>query len=173
MKLGIWPFGNKSNENSVKECVVIKNMPLEQVSCDILKEEIARRKKENHDRRVREANAKADKVDKLIDELCNEIMTNAGKNSSDLPYPETLMFKLKEGILPIFQFQTYGGGGYNYHYYDGRREAEEREAEERICNVIYDAVYHVDHDAIHIASIFKYMKAEYRKTLLANIKEEC
>lgn len=163
MKLGIWPFGNKSNENSVKEFVVIKNMPLEQVSCDILKEEIARRKKENHDRRVREANAKADKVDKLIDELCNEIMTNAGKNSSDLPYPETLMFKLKEGILPIFQ--TYDG--YTYHY-DGRREAEER-----ICNVIYDAVYHADNNAIHIASIFKYMKAEYRKTLLVNIKEEC
>ena len=169
MKLGIWPFGNKSNEN--KECVVIKNMPLEQVSCDILKEEIARRKKENHDRRVREANAKADKVDKLIDELCNEIMTNAGKKSSDLPYPETLMFKLKEGILPIFEFEIYGGG-YNYHYYDGRREAR-REAEERICNVIHDAVYHVDNNAIHIASIFKYMKAEYRKTLLENIKEEC
>lgn len=168
MKLGIWPFGNKSNEN--KECVVIKNMSLEQVSCDILKEEIARRKKENHDRRVREANAKADKVDKLIDELCNEIMTNAGKNSSDLPYPETLMFKLKEGILPIFEFEIYGG--YNYHYYDGRREAR-REAEERICNVIHDAVYHVDNNAIHIASIFKYMKAEYRKTLLVNIKEEC
>ncbi len=161
MKLGIWPFGNKSNEN--KECVVIKNMPLEQVSCDILKEEIARRKKENHDRRVREANAKADKVDKLIDELCNEIMTNAGKNSSDLPYPETLMFKLKEGILPIFQ--TYGG--YNYHC-DGNRETEER-----ICGVIYDAVYHVDNNAIHIASIFKYMKSEYRKSLLSNIKEEC
>ena len=169
MKLGIWPFGNKSNEN--KECVVIKNMPLEQVSCDILKEEIARRKKENHDRRVREANAKADKVDKLIDELCNEIMTNAGKNSSDLPYPETLMFKLKEGILPIFQVYAYGG--YRYHYYDGGKEAEERKLEERICKAIYDAVYHVDNNAIHIASIFKYMKAEYRKTLLANIKEEC
>jgi len=98
-------------------------------------------------------------------------MTNAGKNSSDLPYPETLMFKLKEGILPIFEFEIYGGG-YNYHYYDGRREAR-REAEERICNVIHDTVYHVDNNAIHIASIFKYMKAEYRKTLLANIKEEC
>ena len=164
MKLGIWPFGNKSNENSVKEFVVIKNMPLEQVSCDILKEEIARRKKENHDRRVREANAKADKVDKLIDELCNEIMTNAGKNSSDLPYPETLMFELKEGILSIFEIYY---GGYNYHH-NGRREAEER-----ICEVIYDVVYNIDHDAIHIINIFKFMKAEYRKTLLANIKEEC
>jgi hypothetical protein len=163
MKLGIWPFGNKSNENSVKEFVVIKNMPLEQVSCDVLKEEIARRKKENHDMRVRKANAKADKVDKLIDELCNEIMPVDGKNSSDLPYPETLMFELKEGILSIFE--TYSG--YNYHH-NGRREAEER-----ICNFIYDAVYHVDNNAIHIASIFKYMKAEYRKTLLANIKEEC
>jgi len=167
MKLNIWPF---NKESKVTELVIVKDIPLEQISCNVLQEEIARRKKENHDRRVREANAKADKVDKLIDELCNEIMTNAGKNSSDLPYPETLMFKLKEGILPIFEFQTYGG--YNYHY-DGRRETGRREAEERICNVIYDAVYHVDNNAIHIASIFKYMKAEYRKTLLANIKEEC
>ena len=97
MKLGIWPFGNKSNEN--KECVVIKNMPLEQVSCDILKEEIARRKKENHDRRVREANAKADKVDKLIDELCNEIMPVDGKNTSNSTYKETIIRELASCVM--------------------------------------------------------------------------
>jgi DNA integrity scanning protein DisA with diadenylate cyclase activity len=146
MKLGIWPFGNKSNENSVKEFVVIKNMPLEQVSCDILKEEIARRKKENHDRRVREANAKADKVDKLIDELCNEIMPVDGKNTSNSTYKETIIREYP---------------------------SERNDNMETILDCINRTIDEVDHDAIHIASIFKYIKAECRKTLLANIKEEC
>ena len=160
MKLGIWPFGNKSNEN--KECVVIKNMPLEQVSCDILKEEIARRKKENHDRRVREANAKADKVDKLIDELCNEIMPVDGKNNST--YKETIIKELMGYVKESIE-------RYGYYYY---RYPNERDNNmETISGYINETIDEVDHDAIHIASIFKYMKAEYRKTLLANIKEEC
>ena len=161
MKLGIWPFGNKNNENTVKECVVIKNMPLEQVSCDILKEEIARRKKENHDMRVRKANAKADKVDKLIDELCNEIMPVNGKNNST--YKETIIKELM-GYVKV-SIERYG----YYHY---RYPGESDNSTETISDHIGRTIDEVDHDAIHIASIFKYMKAEYRKTLLANIKEE-
>ena len=164
MKLGIWPFGNKSNENSVKEFVVIKNMPLEQVSCDILKEEIARRKKENHDRRVREANAKADKVDKLIDELCNEIMPVDGKNTSNSTYKETIIRELTSCVMESIERYSY-----YYHRYAGERDNNM----ETILDYINRTIDEVDHDAIHIASIFKYMKAEYRKTLLANIKEEC
>lgn len=163
MKLGIWPFGNKSNEN--KECVVIKNMPLEQVSCDILKEEIARRKKENHDRRVREANAKADKVDKLIDELCNEIMPVDGKNTSNSTYKETIIRELASCVMESIE-------RYSYYYYH-RYPSERNDHMETILDYINRTIDEVDHDAIHIASIFKYMKAEYRKTLLANIKEEC
>lgn len=165
MKLGIWPFGNKSNENTVKECVVIKNMPLEQVSCDILKEEIARRKKENHDRRVREANAKADKVDKLIDELCNEIMPVDGKNTSNSTYKETIIRELASCVMESIE-------RYSYYYYH-RYPSERNDNMETILDYINRTIDEVDHDAIHIASIFKYMKAEYRKTLLANIKEEC
>ena len=165
MKLGIWPFGNKNNENSVKEFVVIKNMPLEQVSCDILKEEIARRKKENHDRRVREANAKADKVDKLIDELCNEIMPVDGKNTSNLTYKETIIRELTSCVMESIERYSY----YYHHRYPGERD----NSMETISDYINRTIDEVDHDAIHIASIFKFMKAEYRKTLLANIKEEC
>ena len=161
MKLGIWPFGNKSNENTVKECVVIKNMPLEQVSCDILKEEIVRRKKENYDRKVREANAKADKVDKLIDELCNEIMPVNGKNNST--YKETIIKELMGYVKESIE---------RYGYYHYRYPGESDNSTETISDYIGRTIDEVDHDAIHIESIFKYMKAEYRKTLLANIKEE-
>ena len=164
MKLGIWPFGNKSNENSVKEFVVIKNMPLEQVSCDILKEEIARRKKENHDRQVREANAKADKVDKLIDELCNEIIPVVGKNTSNSTYKKTIIRELASCVMESIE---------RYGYYHHRYPGERNDNMETILDYINRTIDEVDHDAIHIASIFKYMKAEYRKTLLANIKEEC
>lgn len=162
MKLGIWPFGNKSNEN--KECVVIKNMPLEQVSCDILKEEIARRKKENHDRRVREANAKADKVDKLIDELCNEIMPVDGKNTSNSTYKETIIRELASCVMESIE-------RYSYYYY--RYPSERDNNMETILDYINRTIDEVDHDAIHISNIFKYMKSEYRKSLLSNIKEEC
>ncbi|MFA5764614.1 MAG: hypothetical protein WC929_00510 [Bacilli bacterium] len=163
MKLGIWPFGNKNNEN--KECVVIKNMPLEQVSCDILKEEIARRKKENHDRRVREANAKADKVDKLIDELCNEIMPVDGKNTSNSTYKETIIRELASCVMESIERYSY------YYYY--KYPSERNDHMETILDYINRTIDEVDHDAIHIAGIFKYMKSEYRKSLLSNIKEEC
>ena len=161
MKLNIWPF---NKESKVTELVIVKDIPLEQISCNVLQEEIARRKKENHDRRVREANAKADKVDKLIDELCNEIIPVVGKNTSNSTYKETIIRELASCVMESIE-------RYSYYYY--RYPSERDNNMETISDYINRTIDEVDHDAIHIASIFKYMKAEYRKTLLANIKEEC
>jgi len=162
MKLGIWPFGNKSNENSVKEFVVIKNMPLEQVSCDILKEEIARRKKENHDRRVREANAKADKVDKLIDELCNEMAIDI-ETKSKSSYQEVLAKRLTHSLIPFIN-------DYCYRTHYGHQDLD---IDSNIYDSINYAIYETDIDVMYISRILKHIKVEYRKILLKNIKEEC
>ena len=161
MKLNIWPF---NKESKVTELVIVKDIPLEQISCNVLQEEIARRKKENHDRQVREANAKADKVDKLIDELCNEIIPVVGKNTSNSTYKKTIIRELASCVMESIE---------RYGYYHHRYPSERNDNMETISDYIGRTIDEVDHDAIHIASIFKYMKAEYRKTLLANIKEEC
>ena len=162
MKLGIWPFGNKNNENTVKECVVIKNMPLEQVSCDILKEEITRRKKENYDRKVREANAKADKVDKLIDELCNEMAIDI-ETKSKSTYQEVLAKRLTHSLIPFI----------NDYCYRTRYGHQDLDIDSNIYDSINYAIYETDIDVMYISRILKHIKVEYRKILLKNIKEEC
>jgi len=45
MKFRIWPFCTDDDDNTEKR-IIIEDVPLEQVSCDVLKEEIERRKKE-------------------------------------------------------------------------------------------------------------------------------
>ena len=96
MKFRIWPFCTDDDDNTEKR-IIIEDVPLEQVSCDVLKEEIKRRKKENHDRRVREANAKANRIDRLIDELCNEMAVDI-KTESKSDYQQIIVEKLKNGI---------------------------------------------------------------------------
>jgi len=162
MKLGIWPFGNKSNENNVTEYVTINNVPLEQVSCNILKEEIVRRKKENYDRKVREANAKADKVDKLIDELCNEMAIDI-ETKSKSTYQEVLAKRLTHSLIPFI----------NDYCYRTRYGHQDLDIDSNIYDSINYAIYETDIDVMYISRILKHIKVEYRKILLKNIKEEC
>ena len=126
MKLKIWPFC-KDDDDSTEERIIVEDVPLEQVSCDVLKEEIARRKKENHDRRVREANAKADRIDRLIDELCNEMAVDI-KTESKSDYQQIIVEKLKNGIEPII---SYYGVRTHYHHGDYSNDLYEKIYEDR------------------------------------------
>lgn len=161
MKLKIWPFC-KDDDNTEKK-IVIEDVPLEQVSCDVLKEEIERRKKENHKRRVREANAKADRIDRLIDELCNEMAVDI-KTESKSDYQQIIVEKLKNGIEPIIS--CYGRTYYHHGDYSN-------DLYEKIYDCVYSVIYKTDIDATYISRIFKHIKVEYRKMLLKNIKEVC
>jgi len=163
MKFRIWPFCKDDDDNTEKK-IIIEDVPLEQVSCDVLKEEIARRKKENHNRRVREANAKADRIDRLIDELCNEMAVDI-KTESKSDYQQIIVEKLKNGIEPII---SYYGVRTHYHHGDYSNDLYEK-----IYDCVYSVIYETDIDATHISRIFKHIKVEYRKMLLKNIKEVC
>lgn len=165
MKFRIWPFC-KDDDNTEKR-IIIEDVPLEQVSCDVLKEEIARRKKENHKRRIREANAKANRIDRLIDELCNEMAVDI-KTESKSDYQQIIVEKLKNGIEPII---SYYGSYYGRTYY--RHDDYSNDLYEKIYDCVYSVIYETDIDATHISRIFKHIKVEYRKMLLKNIKEVC
>ena len=164
MKFRIWPFC-KDDDNTEKKIIVV-DVPLEQVSCDVLKEEIARRKKENHDRRVREANAKADRIDRLIDELCNEMAVDI-KTKSKSTYQEILAKKLTCSIGPLINYHNY-----KTHY--GHRDLDiDSVIYKKLFDCVNFVIYETDIDATHISEILKHMKVEYRKMLLKNIKEVC
>lgn len=159
MELNFWPFNKK---NKTKEYIIVKNVPLQQIECRVLKEEIARRKKENYECRIREANIKADHVDKLIDELCKEIRKDI-KSKTSKTYKEKLASRIT--INSIKNIDMYGDR-YRREYSE---DYKERAWYEYVLHMLND----IDQDAIHIIDIFEYMKSDYRKILLENIKEEC
>ena len=164
MKLKIWPFC-KDDDNTEKKIIVV-DVPLEQVSCDVLKEEIERRKKENHKRRVREANAKADRIDRLIDELCNEMAVDI-KTESKSTYQEILAKKLTCSLSQLVN-------AYSYRTYYGQRDpCDDSYIYNMLFNYVNSVIHETDIDAIHISETLKHMKVEYRKMLLKNIKEVC
>jgi predicted Holliday junction resolvase-like endonuclease len=164
MKFRIWPFC-KDDDNTEKKIIVV-DVPLEQVSCDVLKEEIERRKKENHKRRIREANAKADRIDRLIDELCNEMAVDI-KTESKSTYQEILAKRLTHGLIPYIN---------NYCYITryGHQDLDiDSVIYKKLFNCVNSVIYETDIDATHISETLKHMKVEYRKMLLKNIKEVC
>ena len=161
MKFRIWPFCTDDDDSTEKR-IIIEDVPLEQVSCDVLKEEIERRKKENHDRRVREANAKADRIDRLIDELCNEMAVDI-KTESKSTYQEILAKRLTHDLIPYI----------NDYCYTTRYGHQDLDIDSNIYDSVNLAIYNTSIDATHISRIFQYIKVEYRKMLLKNIKEVC
>ena len=164
MKFRIWPFC-KDDDNTEKRIIVV-DVPLEQVSCDVLKEEIERRKKENHKRRVREANAKADRIDRLIDELCNEMAVDI-KTESKSTYQEILAKKLTCSLSQLVN-------AYSYRTYYGQRDpCDDSYIYNMLFNYVNSVIHETDIDVMHTSEILKHMKVEYRKMLLKNIKEVC
>jgi hypothetical protein len=161
MKPNFWPFNKKTE---TKEYIIVKNVPLQQVECSVLKEEIARRKKENYECRVREANIKADHVDKLIDELCKEIRKDI-KIKTNKTYKEKLASKIVDYIMDNVKVYKLN---YAHSYMN---------SQDSITSIWYDDIQciasNIEKDAINIINIFEYMKSEYRKTLFENIEDEC
>lgn len=152
-------FENKKQDKEIR--IFADNVPLGKIPCNVLKDEIARRKKENYERQVKEANAKADRVDKMIDELCKEMSDREVKTDT---YEDVLAVKILNNIKYMSRddfIQTHM-----------TRNERERERDSNICS-IKSIIYSVDQDAVHLSGIFEYMKAEYRKTLLRNIRPEC
>lgn len=155
--MGILNLFNKSKlpEHKVEPKVIINNMSLETVSCDVLKKEIDRRKQDNYNKKLREANQKADIVDKNIDNIIKE---TKGINKKDVSYEE----KLTDLLFSKFYYASIN-----------RYSRDSDYDRTTFRNCIFDIVTTVDQDSCHLNKILEYCKENYRKDLVNNIKSEC